>query len=105
MQRGAQTAMASEIFNAKADYVLALKANHPKLHAQVKGWFDQQLIQGFEGITYNYDERVEKGHHRTEKGSRREAATRKTTNMDNNYMLTILAAYFSHQNEDAFKPY
>jgi|GEM_PF-6434258 hypothetical protein len=26
---GTQTAIASQIFNAKADYVLALKANHP----------------------------------------------------------------------------
>jgi len=64
---GTQTAIASQIFNAKADYVLALKANHPTLHAQVKGWFEQHLPQGFEGITHSYDERVEKGHHRTEK--------------------------------------
>ncbi|MHC5719255.1 MAG: ISAs1 family transposase, partial [Nostoc sp.] len=64
---GTQTAIASQIFNAKADYVLALKANHPTLHAQVKDWFEQQLLQGFEGITHSYDERVEKGHYRTEK--------------------------------------
>jgi predicted transposase YbfD/YdcC len=54
------------IFNA-ADYVLALKGNHPTLHAQVKYWFEQCLAQGFEGINNSYDERVEKGHHRTEK--------------------------------------
>jgi predicted transposase YbfD/YdcC len=64
---GTQTAIASQIFNAKADYVLALKANHPTLHGQVKNWFEQQLLQGFEGITHSFDERVEKGHHRTEK--------------------------------------
>jgi predicted transposase YbfD/YdcC len=64
---GTQTAIASQIFNAKADYVLALKANHPTLHGQVKGWFEQQLLQGFEGIIHSFDERVEKGHHRTEK--------------------------------------
>lgn len=64
---GTQTAIASQIFNAKADYILALKANHPKLHIQVKDWFEQRLIQGFEGITNSYDERIEKGHHRTEK--------------------------------------
>jgi hypothetical protein len=29
---GTQTAIASQIFNAKADYILALKANHPTLH-------------------------------------------------------------------------
>lgn len=64
---GTQTAIASQIFNAKADYILALKANHPTLHMQVKDWFEQRLIQGFEGITNSYDERIEKGHHRTEK--------------------------------------
>jgi len=29
---GTQTAIASQIYNAKADYILALKANHPTLH-------------------------------------------------------------------------
>ena len=53
--------------NAKADYILALKANHPTLHFQVKDWFEQRLQSGFSGITYSYDQRVEKGHHRTEK--------------------------------------
>lgn len=64
---GTQTAIASQIFNAKADYVLALKANHPTVHAQVKDWFEQHLREGFEGIIHSYDQRVEKGHHRTEK--------------------------------------
>lgn len=40
---GTQTAIAAQIYNAKADYVLALKANHPTLHGQVKAWFDQAL--------------------------------------------------------------
>ena len=62
-----QTAIASQIFNAKADYVLALKANHPTLYGQVKNWFEQHLSQGFKGIIHSYDKRVEKGHHRTEK--------------------------------------
>ena len=56
---GTQTAIASQIFNAKAEYILALKANHPTLHTQVKDWFEQRLAQGFEGITNSYDERVE----------------------------------------------
>jgi predicted transposase YbfD/YdcC len=64
---GTQTAIASQIFNAKADYILALKANHPTLHTQVKEWFEQHLREGFSGITHSYDQRVEKGHHRTEK--------------------------------------
>ncbi len=64
---GTQTEIAAQIYNAKADYILALKANHPTLHEQVKAWFEQAQSQGFEGITFTYDERVEKGHHRTEK--------------------------------------
>lgn len=64
---GTQTAIASQIINANADYILALKGNHPTLHAQVKDWFEQQLSQGFEGLIHSYDERIEKGHHRTEK--------------------------------------
>lgn len=62
-----QTAIAAQIYNAKADYVLALKANHPTLHAQVKAWFEQAQALNFEGITVSYNQRVEKGHHRTEK--------------------------------------
>lgn len=64
---GTQQAIATKIYNAKADYVLALKANHPTLHGQVKTWFEQAIALDFEGITFSYDERVEKGHHRTEK--------------------------------------
>jgi predicted transposase YbfD/YdcC len=64
---GTQTAIASQISNAKADYVLALKGNHPTLHGQVKNWFEQQLSQGFEAISHSYDERIETGHHRIEK--------------------------------------
>ena len=64
---GTQTAIASQIFNAKADYVLALKGNHPRLYGQVKNWFEQHLYQGFKPIIHSYDKRVEKGHHPTEK--------------------------------------
>ncbi len=66
---GTQTAIASQIFHAKADYVLALKANHPTLYGQVKNWFEQQLSHGFEGTLHSYDQRVEPGHYRTEKRS------------------------------------
>lgn len=59
---GTQTAIAAT-YHAKADYVLALKANHPTLYGQVKTWFEQ--AQGFEDIIVSYDERMETGHHRT----------------------------------------
>jgi predicted transposase YbfD/YdcC len=64
---GTQTAIAATIYNSKADYVLALKTNHPTLYKQVETWFKQALTQGFEGIALSYDEQVEKGHHRIEK--------------------------------------
>ena len=64
---GTQTEIAAQIYNAKANYVLALKANHSTLYGQVKDWFDLAIAQGFEGTTNSYDERVEKGHYRTEK--------------------------------------
>lgn len=64
---GTQTAIAAQIYNSGADYVLALKANHPTLHEQVKTWFEQSLALKFKDITFSYDSRVEKGHHRTEK--------------------------------------
>ncbi|HYX15148.1 MAG TPA: ISAs1 family transposase [Nostoc sp.] len=67
MDEGTQTAIASQIFYAKADYILSLKGNHPTLHGQVKDWFEQHLSQGFESIIHSYQQRVDKGHHRTEK--------------------------------------
>lgn len=66
---GTQTAIATQIYNAKADYVLALKANHPTLYAQVKNWFEQAQAQDFAGMDVANDERIEKGHHRIEKRS------------------------------------
>jgi predicted transposase YbfD/YdcC len=50
-----------------ADYILALKANHPTLHTQVKQWFETAQKSNFEGIEYSSDVRVESGHHRREK--------------------------------------
>ncbi len=58
--------MLIHIIDKKADYVLALKANHPTLYHQVKQWFEQALFTEFEGIDVSYDKRIEKAHHRTE---------------------------------------
>ncbi len=63
---GTQTEIAKKIIERKADYVLALKANHPTLYRQVKEWFEQAQAIQFEGIDVSYDKRIEKGHHRTE---------------------------------------
>ena len=64
---GTQTEIVRLIRAKKADYVLALKSNHPTLHSQVKDWFDAAIANNFEGIKVSHDRRVEKGHHRTEK--------------------------------------
>jgi len=63
---GTQTAIADKIIAKKANYVLALKANHPTLYCQVKEWFEQAQAMQFAGIDVSYDKRIEKGHHRTE---------------------------------------
>ncbi len=63
---GTQTEIAGKIIEARADYVLTLKGNHPTLYAQVTNWFESAQAQGFAGIDYSYDERVEAGHHRLE---------------------------------------
>ncbi len=64
---GTQTEIVRLIRVKKADYVLALKSNHPTLHSQVKDWFDAAIASDFQGITVSTARRVEKGHHRTEK--------------------------------------
>ena len=64
---GTQHEIARRIYDTGADYVLALKANHPTLFSQVKQWFEIAEAKNFEGIEYSYDIRVESGHHRKEK--------------------------------------
>ncbi|MDF5714989.1 MAG: hypothetical protein PUP93_14170 [Rhizonema sp. NSF051] len=61
-----QTAIAQQIVAKGSNYVLSLKANHPTLYTQVKGWFETAQSSSFEGIEYSYDKRVEAGHHRQE---------------------------------------
>jgi predicted transposase YbfD/YdcC len=63
---GAQTAIARQIYQAMADYVLALKANHPTLYTQIKTWFETAQAQEFKGIEVSIDTRAESGHHRIE---------------------------------------
>lgn len=64
---GTQKAIAQQIRQGNANYVLTLKANHPTLYGQVKAWFEQAQAQDFVGIDVSIDERVETGHHRLEK--------------------------------------
>jgi predicted transposase YbfD/YdcC len=63
---GTQTAIARQIVEKGADYILCLKSNHPKLWQDVKQWFGNAQGQSFEGIEHQRDVRVESGHHRRE---------------------------------------
>ena len=63
---GTQTEIASQLIQKNADYILALKGNHPTLFRQVKQWFETAKSNNFEGVDFSYDKQVESGHHRTE---------------------------------------
>lgn len=64
---GTQTAIAQKIIEKKADYVLALKANHPTLYSQVTKWFKESAIQDFKSVDFSYDKKNNSAHHRIEK--------------------------------------
>ena len=64
---GTQTEIVHRILESNADYILALKANHPTLYQEVEQWFKTTQGANFEGIEYSHDVRVESGHHRREK--------------------------------------
>ncbi len=59
---GCQRDIASAIVDQKADYVLALKENHPTLHDDIKLWLDDSDAQGH----VRMHETVEKDHGRIE---------------------------------------
>ncbi len=58
---GTQKEIAQQISSAQADYILTEQGNHPTLYAQVSNWFEDAQVQGWAGIDYSYDERVEAG--------------------------------------------
>jgi predicted transposase YbfD/YdcC len=64
---GTQYEIARRIHEKGADYILALKANHPTLFQDVKQWFDNAAVNNFDGIEFSYDLGVESAHHRKEK--------------------------------------
>jgi predicted transposase YbfD/YdcC len=63
---GCQKEIAAQIVEQKADYVLALKDNQPKLHEAVRGMFEQGLETDFSGMKHQASQTTEKGHGRTE---------------------------------------
>jgi len=59
---GCQKTLAEKIIQAEADYVLALKDNHPQLHEDVAWWLDTEAQKG----TLAVHETIDKDHGRLE---------------------------------------
>src|SRR5438270_7404450 len=64
--RGCQTEIARVITQAGADYVLALKGNHPTMYEDVITTFNEGMATHFKGISHQTHQTVEKGHGRIE---------------------------------------
>src|SRR5580658_7496879 len=63
---GTQKAIAEQIVDSKADYVLALKANQETLHKAVIDYIDKQIATDFANVTMRRLLTTEKGHGREE---------------------------------------
>jgi predicted transposase YbfD/YdcC len=63
---GAQKAIAEQIVDSKADYVLALKANHETLHQAVIDYVEEQAKTDFAEVAARRHITKEKGHGRQE---------------------------------------
>lgn len=63
---GCQTDIAAQIISQGADYVLALKDNHKRLHQEVQRLFTDALSNPNTTIPYKFDQTVNKDHGRIE---------------------------------------
>lgn len=68
---GCQKHVAADIIEAKADYVLALKDNHPTVHEEFRQYFDDAIPAGSKANTprpndLDFCETIDKGHGRIE---------------------------------------
>lgn len=64
---GCQTEIAQEIVSAGADYVLAVKANQPTLHAGIVDFFTDHMEDDFARTKVSRFQTTEKGHGRQER--------------------------------------
>lgn len=64
---GTQTAIAQQIQDSGADYILTLKANHPTLAEDARGWFEQHQDETDDTPVNIIESVCEAGHHRIEK--------------------------------------
>jgi predicted transposase YbfD/YdcC len=63
---GTQTAIAQEIIEQQADYVLALKGNQGRIHAGAQELFRHATATAFRGIAHQTTQTLNKGHGRIE---------------------------------------
>jgi predicted transposase YbfD/YdcC len=63
---GTQTAIAQQIQHQQADYILALKGNHPTLYEQAQAWFENFQAHPPESVDYTQHQHCQSGHHRIE---------------------------------------
>lgn len=61
-----QQAIAQTIVDQHADYVFALKANHPQLHQDVIDWFAWAQARDFREVPHSFHQTINKGHGRIE---------------------------------------
>ena len=64
---GTQTAIAEQIKTAGADYILALKSNHPSLAEEAEIWFQENKDNHNRQQIIKTEPACEAGHHRREK--------------------------------------
>ena len=64
---GTQRAVAKKIQSAGADYILALKANHPTFAQNARNWFEKYQHEAENRETNTTEFTCEAGHHRLEK--------------------------------------
>jgi predicted transposase YbfD/YdcC len=63
---GTQKTIAKEIHEGDAEYVLALKGNHERVHEEVKDFFCDARARGFKELPHDFLETIEKDHGRIE---------------------------------------
>ena len=63
---GCQKAIANQIVEQGGNYVLALKANHPTMHEEVRLFLDDAIHEDFKGTVHDFHESLEKDHGRIE---------------------------------------
>lgn len=63
---GTQRTIVEQIVQQEADYVLALKSNHPMLYEDVRTFFDEAQAEQYQHIDHSYVAHTDDGHGRIE---------------------------------------